>query len=63
MCGRRCVSRGRLALVSDNRTLVALAAQAQEDARVALELAPDNDVAHHLFGRWVGARGPVQYTT
>ena len=29
-----------------------LAKEAQRDAQVALELAPDNDVAHHLSGRY-----------
>ncbi|GLC45953.1 hypothetical protein PLESTB_001200800 [Pleodorina starrii] len=47
-----CVSRGRLALYLDNRSKVALARQAQDDVRTALELEPDNDVAHHLLGRW-----------
>ncbi|GIL73960.1 hypothetical protein Vretimale_5093 [Volvox reticuliferus] len=47
-----CVSRGRLALHMDNRTKVQLARQAQDDVRTALELEPNNDVAHHLLGRW-----------
>ncbi|GFR51294.1 hypothetical protein Agub_g13655, partial [Astrephomene gubernaculifera] len=47
-----CVSRGRLALHLDNRTKVQLARQAQDDVRTALNLEPDNDVAHHLLGRW-----------
>ncbi|KAG2489299.1 hypothetical protein HYH03_012131 [Edaphochlamys debaryana] len=47
-----CVSRGRLALHSDNRTKVSLARQAQDDVHRALQLEPDNDVAHHLLGRW-----------
>ncbi|KXZ49495.1 hypothetical protein GPECTOR_21g721 [Gonium pectorale] len=47
-----CVSRGRLALYVDNRTKVALARQAQDDVRTALQLEPENDVAHHLLGRW-----------
>jgi len=48
----RCVSRGRLALYSDNRTKVHLAAAAAEDAKQALALEPRNDYAHHLAGRW-----------
>ncbi|EFJ42267.1 hypothetical protein VOLCADRAFT_97641 [Volvox carteri f. nagariensis] len=47
-----CVSRGRLALFQDNRTKVQLAREAQDDVRKALELEPNNDVAHHLLGRW-----------
>lgn len=48
-----CVSRGRLALYLNNRTKVQLARQAQDDVRTALELEPNNDIAHHLLGRWV----------
>mmetsp|Transcript_32574 Transcript_32574/g.71909 ORF Transcript_32574/g.71909 Transcript_32574/m.71909 type:complete len:443 (+) Transcript_32574:245-1573(+) len=48
----RCVSRGRLALVSDNKTKVQLAKDASDDAKVALALEPNNDLAHHLAGRW-----------
>jgi len=47
-----CVSRGRLALVSDNKTKVRLAKEAQEAARTALRLDPHDDLAHHLMGRW-----------
>lgn len=47
-----CVSRGRLALFSDNKTKVRLAKEAQEAARTALSLEPENDLAHHLMGRW-----------
>lgn len=47
-----CVSRGRLALFSDNKTKVRLAKEAQEAARTALALEPGNDLAHHLMGRW-----------
>lgn len=31
---------------------VRLAKEAQEAARTALSLEPDNDLAHHLMGRW-----------
>lgn len=48
----RCVSRGRLALVSDNKTKVQLAKDAADDAATALQLDPRNDLAHHLMGRW-----------
>ena len=48
----RCVSRGRLALVMDNKTKVQLAKDAAEDAANALRLEPDNDLAHHLMARW-----------
>ena len=48
-----CVSRGRLALVSDNKTKVRLAKEAREAAVTALELEPSNDLAHHLMGRCV----------
>lgn len=47
-----CISMGRLALYSDNKTKVALAADAQDEARRALSLEPNNDLAHHLMGRW-----------
>ncbi|MEW5318767.1 MAG: hypothetical protein WDW38_009960 [Sanguina aurantia] len=48
-----CVSKGRLALfVSDARTKVKLACDAQSDVKVAIELDPSNDTAHHLMGRW-----------
>jgi tetratricopeptide (TPR) repeat protein len=47
-----CVSRGRLALVSDNKTKVRLAKEAREAAVTALSLEPSNDLAHHLMGRW-----------
>ncbi|KAF8059979.1 RMDN1 [Scenedesmus sp. PABB004] len=47
-----CVSRGRLALLSDNKTKVRLAKEAQEAARTALAMEPGNDLAHHLMGRW-----------
>lgn len=47
-----CVSRGRLALFSDNKTKVRLAKEAREAACLALELDPSNDLAHHLMGRW-----------
>eukprot|EP00955_Chlamydomonas_euryale_P047529 353707-Chlamydomonas_euryale.AAC.11 len=46
-----CVSRGRLALVSDNRTKVQLARDAADDAAEALRLDPHSDLAHHLMGR------------
>jgi tetratricopeptide (TPR) repeat protein len=47
-----CVSRGRLALFSDNRTKVRLAKDARDAAERALELDPQDDLAHHLSGRW-----------
>lgn len=47
-----CVSKGRLALYSDGRTKVQLAKEAQEDARLALQANPQDDLAHHLMGRW-----------
>jgi tetratricopeptide (TPR) repeat protein len=47
-----CISKGRLALFTDNRSKVRLAKEAQDAARTALALAPDNDLAHHLMGRW-----------
>jgi hypothetical protein len=53
-----CVSRGRLALVSDNKTKVRLAKEAREAAVTALQMEPGNDLAHHLMGRWcVGGPG------
>ncbi|KAF5827480.1 hypothetical protein DUNSADRAFT_570 [Dunaliella salina] len=48
----RCISRGRMALLCDNRTKVQLAATSCEDAKTALALEPNNDYAHHLMGRW-----------
>lgn len=47
-----CISKGRLALFCDNRTKVKLAKEAREAAATALQLGPDNDLAHHLMGRW-----------
>lgn len=47
-----CISKGRLALFTDNRTKVKLAKEAQDAARTALLLGPDSDLAHHLMGRW-----------
>lgn len=47
-----CISKGRLALFTDNRTKARLAKEAQEAAHKALELGPDNDLSHHLMGRW-----------
>jgi len=47
-----CVSMGRLALCSDNRTKVRLAHDARLEARRALDCEPSNDIAHHLMGRW-----------
>ncbi|KAI8476188.1 MAG: hypothetical protein J3K34DRAFT_455925 [Monoraphidium minutum] len=47
-----CVSKGRLALFSDNKTKVRLAKEAREAAAMALALEPQNDLAHHLMGRW-----------
>jgi len=47
-----CVSAGRLALFSDNKTKVRLAKEAREAAVTALEMEPGNDLAHHLMGRW-----------
>ncbi|GAX80394.1 hypothetical protein CEUSTIGMA_g7833.t1 [Chlamydomonas eustigma] len=47
-----CVSRGRLALVSDNRKKIQLAKDAADDAATAMRLDPYNDYAHHLMGRW-----------
>lgn len=46
-----CVSKGRLALFTDNRTKVRLAKEAQDAARLAITLDPDSDLAHHLMGR------------
>jgi len=47
-----CVSMGRLALYSDNKTKVKLAKDAQTEASLALECNPNDDIAHHLNGRW-----------
>jgi len=47
-----CISKGRLALFTDNKTKVRLAKEAQEAAVQALKLGPENDLAHHLMGRW-----------
>lgn len=47
-----CISKGRLALFCDNRTKVRLAKEAQDAAATALHLGPDDDLAHHLMGRW-----------
>lgn len=47
-----CISKGRLGLFMDNRTKVKLAKEAREAAQTAIQLGPDNDIAHHLMGRW-----------
>jgi hypothetical protein len=47
-----CISKGRLALFTDNRSKVKLAKAAQDHARSALALDPSSDIAHHLMGRW-----------
>jgi tetratricopeptide (TPR) repeat protein len=47
-----CVSKGRLALFTDNRTKVRLAKEAQQCAYAAIAADPGSDVAHHLMGRW-----------
>ena len=47
-----CISMGRLALFSDNRTKVRLAKEAREEAAAALALDPKSDLAYHLLGRW-----------
>ena len=54
-----CVSRGRLALVSDNRTKIQLAKDAADDAATALRLDPSSDLAHHLMGRCEGRVGNI----
>lgn len=47
-----CVSKGRLALFSDNQTKVRLAKEAQDQVKVALRIDPTHDLALHLMGRW-----------
>lgn len=47
-----CISKGRLALFTDNRNKVRLAKEAQDAAYTALRLDPESDLAHHLMGRW-----------
>lgn len=47
-----CISKGRLALFTDNKTKVRLAKEAQLCAYAAIERDPSSDVAHHLMGRW-----------
>lgn len=47
-----CVSKGRLALFTDNKTKVRLAKEAQQCAYKAMDCDPNSDVAHHLMGRW-----------
>ena len=47
-----CIAKGRLGLFVDNKLKVKLAKEAQEAANAAIALGPDNDVAHHLMGRW-----------
>lgn len=48
-----CISKGRLALVSDNKQKVRLGREAHQDAVKALQLDPNSDLAHHLMGRWM----------
>lgn len=48
-----CMSKGRLAYWSkDNKQKIHLAKEAQDEVFVALQLDPNNDLAHHLMGRW-----------
>lgn len=47
-----CVSKGRLAMFSDNKTKVKLAKEAEDSAKEALRIDPNSDLAHHLMGRW-----------
>ncbi|KAK9814776.1 hypothetical protein WJX72_011282 [[Myrmecia] bisecta] len=47
-----CISLGRLAIFSDNKTKVKLASEARQEAVTALEKDPTSDLAHHLMGRW-----------
>ncbi|KAI3436700.1 hypothetical protein D9Q98_006115 [Chlorella vulgaris] len=47
-----CISKGRLALFTDNKTKVRLAKEAQQCAYDAIACDPTSDVAHHLMGRW-----------
>ncbi|BDA42221.1 probable regulator of microtubule dynamics protein 3 [Coccomyxa sp. Obi] len=47
-----CISMGRMAVFSDNKTKVRYAKEAREHAVIALEKEPGNDLAHHLMGRW-----------
>eukprot|EP00884_Botryococcus_braunii_P006378 jgi/Botrbrau1/15741/Bobra.4_1s0109.1 len=47
-----CISMGRMALFSDNKGKVALAKTARDHAVIALQKAPELDLAHHLMGRW-----------
>ena len=47
-----CVSKGRLALLVDNRQKVALAKDSREDACTALACDQCSDLAHHLLGRF-----------
>ncbi|KAL4442989.1 hypothetical protein ABPG77_008480 [Micractinium sp. CCAP 211/92] len=47
-----CISKGRLALFTDNKTKVRLAKEAQQCAYAAIKCDPSDDVAHHLMGRW-----------
>ena len=48
----RCVSKGRLAYYSDNRTKIELAKEAQECVKDVLELDPNSEFGHHLMGRF-----------
>lgn len=47
-----CISKGRLALFSDNHTKVKLAKEAQDQVGIALQIDPNHDIALHLMGRW-----------
>ncbi|CAK0770004.1 hypothetical protein CVIRNUC_003724 [Coccomyxa viridis] len=47
-----CISMGRLAVFSDNKTKVRLAKEARELAVVAMQKEPQDDLAQHLMGRW-----------
>lgn len=46
------IARGKLAIVSDTRTKIALSRRIKADAERALALDPDYAWAHHILGRW-----------
>jgi tetratricopeptide (TPR) repeat protein len=43
---------GRLSMFSENRDKVRMAGEIRERAMTALELDPNDDLAHHVLGRW-----------
>jgi len=51
----KCANLGRLALYSDNKSMVRMSNRVKEEAERAIALDPSYDWAHHSLGRWHAA--------